>query len=349
MRFGLVFDDAFRDHRSPFPHPENAERLDAVLDGLRNAGLLDGATRIPARPARSDELVFVHDQDYVEMVLDAMENRSGFLDPDTFFSAGSRRASLLAAGGGIDLAAAVHSREVDWGWAVVRPPGHHAERRRPRGFCIFNNIAVAAAALLEGGARRVAIIDWDVHHANGTQDAFWNDPRVLLCSIHQWPHFPGSGRSEELGGGAAPGSTVNFPLPRGARDGDYLACFERVIAPLVAEHAPDHLLLALGFDADSRDPLAGHELTTAAFGSLAKRARDLARALCGGRITAFLEGGYDRRAIAEGSAAAAEALAGASKENDPTIPPGAEPSESGRSVIETTSGNIRDFWPGAGI
>jgi len=344
MKAGLLFDEMFNDHYCMYYHPECPERLGAVIRGLRGAGVWEGAMRVEAREASLEELARVHHRNYVANVLEVLEEGAGNLDPDTFFSPGTRRAALNAAGGGVDLARAVHAREVDWGWALVRPPGHHASIGRPAGFCIFNNIAVATAALLATtDAERIAIFDWDVHHGNGSQDQFWDNPDVLFLSMHQWPHFPGSGLSEQIGGAEALGRTVNFPLPAGCGDGEWLAVLEEVFTPLVDAFGPDHILVSAGFDAHADDPLAGMRVSSECFGWLASGLRELARKHCGGRLTLFLEGGYDLDALAESASTVARALSNP----DPIArPAGLDLTPGGRAIIDRTISAIAPHWPG---
>jgi acetoin utilization deacetylase AcuC-like enzyme len=343
MRFGLLHEDIFHEHVAPGYHPERPERLDAARQGLGAAGVLEGAVRIPGRAAEPAELERVHDPAYVAETLRALGSRSGYLDPDTFFSTDTRRAALEAAGGGIDLMAAVHERRVDWGFALVRPPGHHATWHRAAGFCIFNNIAVATASLIaSGAARRVAIVDWDVHHGNGTQDQFWDRPDVLFCSMHQWPHYPGSGLSHEIGGEAARGRTINLPFPAGCADADSLAALDEVIIPVIDAFQPDHIAISAGFDAHRRDPLAGLELSSRCYGELARTIAAAARRHCDGRLTCFLEGGYDLVALTKSIEEVARAL---SEEPGAPRPRTGTASPAGRAVIEKTLSNIRSHWP----
>jgi acetoin utilization deacetylase AcuC-like enzyme len=343
MKAGFLYDDMFNDHFCMHYHPECPERLGAAIKGLREAGLWDDAVRIAPREATLDELGRVHHPSYVEKVLEVLEEGAGHLDPDTFFSPGTRRAALHAAGGGVDLAMAVHAREVDWGWVLARPPGHHASNARPAGFCIFNNIAVATAALkAETDAERIAIFDWDVHHGNGTNDQFWDDPDVLFVSLHQWPHFPGSGLSEQIGGDGALGRTVNFPLPARCGDGEWLAVFDEVFVPLVNEFEPDHILVSAGFDAHADDPLAGMLVSTECYGALASSISALATEHCDGRLTLFLEGGYDLRALTDSCALVGGAL---SKRQSAPRPRGAEVTPGGRAVMDRTRAEIAPHWP----
>lgn len=344
MKVGFLYDDMFTDHFCMHYHPECPERLGAAIKGLKNSGVWDDAVRIPPREATLDELNRVHHPSYVENVLAVLEEGAGQLDPDTFFSPGTRKAALHAAGGGIDLAKAIHSREVEWGWALVRPPGHHATVGRPAGFCIFNNIAVATAALkAETDAERIAIFDWDVHHGNGTHDQFWDDPDVLFVSLHQWPHFPGSGLTEQIGGDGAPGRTVNFPLPARCGDGEWLAVFDEIFRPLVDEFKPDHIMVSAGFDAHADDPLAGMRVTTECFGALASGLARLAATHCEGRLTLFLEGGYDLQALTDSVGTVADALTG---QREIRLDKSAEVTPQGRAVIDATKAAIAPHWPG---
>ncbi len=313
MQPGILYDPAFLDHRcGAHDHPERPERLAAAIRGLKSAGIWQDAVQTTPRPAVSDELHRVHTEEYVSSVLRALDQGDfGNLDLDTFFSPGSRKAALHAAGGGADLALAVQRREIDWGFAVVRPPGHHASWSRPRGFCIFNNIAVAASNLIAaGGVKRVAIIDWDVHHGNGTQDQFWDNPDVLYISLHQWPFYPGSGALQEIGGPEATGKTVNLPMRGHSDDADYLAAFDEVIVPLLNAFSPEHIMVSTGFDGHRQDPLANILLTTKCFAEMAVRAKQAADRLCGGRLSIFLEGGYDLQVMEEGVLAMVRGIRG---------------------------------------
>jgi acetoin utilization deacetylase AcuC-like enzyme len=348
MDAGFAYSPLFLDHIADGYHPERPERLEALLRGLDRSGAWRASQRVAVREATVEELERVHDADYVARALRALRSDSwGYFDGDTFYSPGSCAAALTAAGAGIDLAHAVHRRDIGWGWSIARPPGHHAGRRSAAGFCIFNNIAVAAASLIaSSAARRVAIFDWDVHHGNGTQEQFWDDPNILFVSIHQWPHYPGSGFSTEIGGQNALGRTVNFPFPAGCGDRDYLSVIDSVFAPLARAFEPDHLFVSAGFDAHERDPLGGMQLSTQGYGDMAARLRDLASELCGGRITLFLEGGYDLQALTESAAAVSSALSG----GGPARPShGTGTDGAARRIIDLTMDSIRPHWPAAAL
>ena len=237
-------------------------------------------------------------------------------DPDTATSPGSYEAARLAAGSLLVVCDAVLAGRVANGFALVRPPGHHAERDRAMGFCLFNNVAIAAAWLRERGIARVAIIDWDLHHGNGTQHAFEDDPSILYVSTHQYPFYPGTGAAEEVGVGPGAGRTVNLPFPAGFGDAEYLRAFEQIVTPVVRQFAPDFVLISVGFDCDHRDPLGSMEVTPGGFAAMARACVQLARDAAQGRVAAVLEGGYDLRAIIEG----VDMTLGAMRGVDPGLP-----------------------------
>ncbi len=255
-------------------------------------------------------LARVHDAAHIETVESAVALGARVLDEgDTHISAGSFRAALAAAGGAVRAVDGVLEGTWENAFVAVRPPGHHAERAQALGFCLFNNAAIAAAHLREArGLSRVAILDWDVHHGNGTQHLFESDPTVFYASIHQWPLYPGTGRADERGIGAGEGTTLNSPQPPGAGDREWLQSWEETILPAVEAFRPDFLIVSAGFDAHARDPLAQTRLTTGAFAAMTESARELSRRCCGGRLVSLLEGGYDLDALAESVEAHLSAL-----------------------------------------
>ena len=306
----LVSDLRFRGHDPGSWHPECPARLAAVEERLATAGLLAQMRPVAPRPASPDELLRVHTAEHVHAIL-ALRGRATEIDPDTATSEGSVEAAELAAGGSAELVDAVLG-EGGAGLALVRPPGHHATPNRAMGFCLWNNVAVAAAHALEArGLDRVMIIDWDVHHGNGTQDAFYGDHRVLYVSTHQRGHFPGTGWINELGTGAAVGSTVNVPLPGGTVDGDILGVFRHLVRPLAEHFEPQLVLVSAGFDGHVEDPLADWCLTTRGYGQLAAAVAGLAHDVCQGRWAAFLEGGYRLDALAASVEEVVRVMAGA--------------------------------------
>jgi acetoin utilization deacetylase AcuC-like enzyme len=316
---GYVLDEIFVQHRAPSGHPERPARAEAVRDALNAAGIASRAKHIAIRPATDEELARVHGGGHLEELARKVSGETGWLDPDTYYSPGSWDAARAAAGSTTELANRVLSGELARGISVVRPPGHHATRDRAMGFCLLNNAAVAAASLRANGAARVAIVDWDVHHGNGTQDIFWDDPTVLYCSVHQYPYYPGTGAPSEIGGERARGATVNCGLPSGCGDAEYAAVFDHVIVPALVRFQPDVLIISAGFDAFVHDPLAGMRVTHAGFAAMAQRLRRAADRLCGGRVLAVLEGGYDLDGVGGGMAAVLGAFA------DDIAPAAAEP------------------------
>jgi len=255
---------------------------------------------IGAREASDEELARVHTPELIARIEDTRGTPHTRFDPDTAASAASCEAARLAAGGLIDLCEAVCAGEVANGIALVRPPGHHAERERAMGFCLFNNVAVAAQALRARGVGRIAIVDWDLHHGNGTQHAFEHDPDVLYVSTHQYPFYPGTGAAEEVGVGAGMGRTLNVPCPAGFGDGELTAIFDDLVVPALRVFAPEFLLVSAGFDCDGRDPLGGLQVTPAGIAAMARACAQVARETARGRIVAVLEGGYDLGALTDG-------------------------------------------------
>jgi acetoin utilization deacetylase AcuC-like enzyme len=296
---GLVEDPRFLEHRGPPGHPERPERLLAVSDALvaHRAALVP----IAPRPATDEELLRIHGRGHLARVAEGAGRAPTHLDADTFLSTRSLEVARLAAGATVDLARAVVRREVATGLAAVRPPGHHAEAGRAMGFCLFNNVAVAGRALqAEEGVERVLILDWDVHHGNGTQHSFEDDPSVLYFSTHQFPYYPGTGAASEAGEGRGTGATVNVPLPAGCGDAEYQGVFQRVLVPVARAFAPDVMLVSAGFDAHRDDPLAAMEVTQQGFAAMTSIVRALADELCGGRLVFVLEGGYAASGLREG-------------------------------------------------
>jgi acetoin utilization deacetylase AcuC-like enzyme len=305
---GYVLDEIFVQHRAPSGHPERPARAEAVRDALLAAGIQARGDQVAARPATDEELARVHAPAYLDELAKRIPGKTGWIDPDTYFSPGSWDAARVAAGSVCQLALDALSGAHQRGIAVVRPPGHHATRDRAMGFCLFNNVAAAAAAARAAGAARVAIVDWDVHHGNGTQDIFWNDPSVLYLSVHQFPYYPGTGAPTEIGGPQALGATVNVGLPSGAGDADYYAVFDHVFAPALDKFRPDLVFISAGFDAFEHDPLAGMRVTHAGFAAMAQRLCAVAERHAEGRIIAVLEGGYDLHGLAGGMSRTLEAL-----------------------------------------
>ena len=287
--------------------------------------------------ATEDDVLLVHTRQHLATVKKAAGGGGSWLDPDTFVSPRSYEIALLAAGGAI-AATRLWSRGLV-PFALVRPPGHHATPDRAMGFCLFDNIAIAAARLLAEGYERVAIVDWDVHHGNGTQAAFYDEPRVLFVSLHQWPHYPGSGFFSECGEGDAVGRTVNLPLPAGSTDADYASAFEVIVEPIVRQFAPQAILVSAGQDIHRADPLGGMLVTEAGFAGMALRCARLALDLCEGRLAFVLEGGYDRDATARSVEAILRAVA---DESAPAL--GAAGTERAAAAIAQARETQAAYW-----
>lgn len=311
---GIVLDERMLAHDPGRGHPERPDRLRVLRDRLRT---VPGLVHVGARPASEDELALVHDPALVEQVAATAGRACTILDPDTRTSPGSWEAARVAAGGLIDLCDAVRAGAVDNGVALVRPPGHHAEYGRAMGFCLFNNVAVAAAHLRERGIGRTVIVDWDLHHGNGTQHLFERDPDVLYVSTHQYPYYPGTGAAEEVGEGAGAGRTLNLPFPAGFGDQEFGRAFDELIMPICRQFAPEFVLVSAGFDCDIRDPLGGLAVTPAGIATMARACAELADECAGGRIVGVLEGGYDLEAIVDGVDALIGALRGDRRQHDP--------------------------------
>jgi acetoin utilization deacetylase AcuC-like enzyme len=332
-RLGIVADARFHAHDPGPHHPECPERL-AVLDGVFAAPDLAGCVRPAARPANEEELIRVHTPGLVRAVAASVERDRTSYDPDTSASAGTFEAACYAVGSAIDLADAVLDRELDCGFAALRPPGHHAEADRAMGFCFFNNVAVVAQHLrARRGLERILIVDWDVHHGNGTQHSFYRDDGVMYASLHQFPFYPGTGSAEETGRDRGEGYTVNIPMPAGAGHDDYMAAFRDLLVPVAREFSPEFVLVSAGFDAHREDPLAAVELDENSFARMTDALSGIAAEHCDGRIVLLLEGGYSLSALGRSVRATLDAL----RSPQPFEPSDGELSAWGRSAKQALS------------
>jgi acetoin utilization deacetylase AcuC-like enzyme len=319
----LLSDPACLEHDTGPDHPERAERLRAIEERLA-AEAPPGTARRSAGPAAVESIARVHERAYLERV-EALRGTFDELDADTPVSPGSVEAAFRSAGAAVGAVEAVVRGEARAAFALGRPPGHHAEADRAMGFCLFNNAAVAAAHARSAlGCERVLVVDWDVHHGNGTQHIFEHRADVLVFNTHQFPFYPGSGSATEVGFGEGAGFTVNVPLPPGLGDGDYLAAYRRVLVPVADAFRPDLVLVSAGFDGHRDDPLGAMNVTDDGFAALCGVVDGIARRHAGGRLVLLLEGGYDVDALARSVVACTRVLAGQAPPADPPPTGGAD-------------------------
>lgn len=306
MALLFVTHGAFMGHDAGSHHPERPARLEAVRAGIDAAGVTEAVIEVAPRAATEHELARVHRPDYIDAIRAICAAGGGPLDPDTWTSTGSWEAATRAAGAGLEAVERLDRGEADAAFCAVRPPGHHALAAQGMGFCLFNNIAVCAAALAERG-ERVLIFDWDAHHGNGTQATFWSDPRVGFVSVHQYPLWPMSGKLTDLGAGEGMGLTANVPLPPGATGDHVLRAIDEVLAPMAARLDPTWVLVSAGFDGHRNDPLTDLAYSAGDFALMAGRVQELVPA---GRMVAFLEGGYELDGLARSAGASVAAMLG---------------------------------------
>jgi len=341
VAIGIVADPVFQQHDTGPYHCECSERLAAVDQALNAWPGRGQALFMPLRPAREEELARVHHPSHLARIA-ATKGRMAQLDPDTAASPRSFEVALLAAGSLLDLCDAALEQQVQGGFALVRPPGHHATPSRAMGFCLFNNVAAAAAHLLAArGLKRVLVVDWDVHHGNGTEDIFFADDRVLYFSTHQWPLYPGTGPVQAVGRGQGEGYTVNVPLSPGQGDEAVIQAFSRLLLPVAQEYKPQFILVSAGFDAHADDPLGSMRITDQGFAALAQMLVELAADACPGRLVLSLEGGYDLAALARSVVAVLEALEG--QRQDALIAQAAQ-AELSPSVAKARQ-MAQNYWP----
>ena len=335
----LIHSDRFAEHQTPPGHPERSERAE-VLDAVANRWRRQGAEIVAPRAATREQLLRVHVGDYVQRIAETA-GRATALDADTFTSPDSYDIALLAAGAAVDAVERVLGGSHRAAVALVRPPGHHAERDRAMGFCLFNNVAVAAAHAHALGARNVAVVDYDVHHGNGTQHIFEADRHVLYVSTHQYPFYPGTGAADEVGRETGRGCTVNVPMEAGSVDEDYQTVFTRIVLPILRQFEPDLVLVSAGFDAHANDPLGGMRLSSGAFAAMTAELRAVADECCRGRIVAVTEGGYDLEALGTSLDASIAALQGS---NAPAWPSSGIASNRGRAAADTARQALGGYW-----
>jgi len=295
---GIVKDEIYLAHRPVRGHPESHRRLDAIYQMLDTPEMRTQFVEIDSRPAKQEELLWVHAPEHIERIAATAGKHRLALTADTHTSADSYHAARMAAGGLFEAIARVVEGDVDNAFVLARPPGHHAEKSRAMGFCLFNNVALGAAfARKVLGLKRVLIVDWDVHHGNGVQHIFEQDPSVFYFSIHQYPLFPGTGVFTETGRGRGEGHTVNIPLSRGYGDSEYLLLFDKILWPVARMFKPELILVSAGFDTHRKDPVGGMRMTADGFAALTRSLMELAEECCQRRLVMTLEGGYHLKAL----------------------------------------------------
>lgn len=310
MATGYVYHPIYLKHDTG-QHVESAARMEAIMAHLEATGLKSKLALIEPRPATVDEIAFVHKREYIKEIEETAAKGGGWLDPDTVMSADSYQAALYAAGGFIRATEAVMDGEVASAFALVRPPGHHATAGYAQGFCLFNNIAIAAKYALEKyNLERILIIDFDVHHGNGTQAAFYDNQKVMYISAHEYPFYPGTGDIDETGSGEGKGTNLNIPMPAGCGDDEYLKVFEKIIVPAARRFKPRLILVSAGYDGHWADPLAMMRVSVSGYAKMTAIIKELAAELCEGRLALTLEGGYNLKALAASVEATFDALLG---------------------------------------
>ncbi|HOP85219.1 MAG TPA: histone deacetylase [Syntrophorhabdaceae bacterium] len=340
MKTGIVREDIYMEHVMDYYHPESPERLKHIYSMLEEIGP-ENIERIPARDATHEEIAYVHDVSYIESI-SATKGKSVRLDPDTSTSPKSYEAALKAVGGLLRLIDAVMEGKVDNGFALIRPPGHHAERNRAMGFCLFNNIAIGARYLEKKyNIKRIIIVDFDLHHGNGTQHSFYRDATVLYFSTHQYPYYPGTGWIEETGEGEGRGYTVNVPFSYGMDDDDYMHAFKEVLVPITDMYKPEFILVSAGFDAHYKDPLGGMKVTEKGYAMMTRIMLDLAKKHCNGRIIYALEGGYGLEGLKNSVKAVIQELRGINAFDEYKQD---APSNEAVKIVERLKKTLSPYW-----
>ena len=340
MKTGILWDELFLKHDTGPAHPESKERLLSIRQGLESYPHLKDLKRLGLRPATETELRLVHPAAYIRNIQRSAGKPFTYLDPDTAVCDASYEVAIHAVGGILQMIESLMSGEIDNGFAFVRPPGHHAEPERAMGFCLFSNVALGAAyALNRFGLQRVLVVDFDVHHGNGTQKTFYDRKDVLFVSTHQYPLFPGTGAFPETGSASGKGFTLNFPLPAGTGDATYGRLFEDIVLPVAKAYRPQLMLVSAGFDAFLEDPLAGMRVTPDGFASIARHLKILADTVCEGRMVLVLEGGYHLQGLQESALRVLDQLCGHPGPMQPS-----DRSELFEAVLARARTQFRSWW-----
>ena len=341
MNVGIVRDEIFLEHITDDYHPENPNRLKyiyAMLNSIDKDGVIYAAPRV----ATHEEIALIHDPAYISSIAATDGKMQRRLDPDTVTSPKSYEAACLAAGGVLQLADMLFAGEIQNGFALVRPPGHHAERNKAMGFCLFNNIAIGARYLEKKyGLKRIAIVDFDLHHGNGTQHSFYEDSSILYFSTHQYPYYPGTGWYNETGEGNGKGYTINIPLSYGMGDDDYEYAFREVLIPITEQYKPEAVLVSAGFDSYYNDPLGGMAVTEGGFATMTRILTEIADKHCNGKVLCSLEGGYDLNGLTTSVKAVTMELKGT-----PMYTPDKQinPSNEIKEIIGKVKQVLKSFW-----
>jgi acetoin utilization deacetylase AcuC-like enzyme len=345
-RTGIVKDSRYLNHASGASHPESPERLASIYEMLDNPHISWKYVDIEPREARYDEIAYVHTPSYINYIAGTAGKNCVFLDSDTIAGPDTYEIAKLAVGGLCNAIDAVMTGEVDNAFALVRPPGHHADVENSAGFCVFNNVAIGAMhAMKKHGLKKILIVDWDLHHGNGTQNIFYSDRRVLYFSTHQYPHYPGTGSLHEIGSGQALGYTVNVPLRPGAVNGTFITAFRRVLEPIAQAFEPELILISAGFDTYYQDPLGSMRVTPEGFAAMARVLLNIADKCCAGRVVAVLEGGYHIMGLVRSVKATLEEMFDDTHWTDKRMDVmEQEADDENKPVIKSVIAGMRPYW-----
>jgi len=343
---GIVKDRFYLRHEtSPF-HPESPKRLEAIYKMLESPDMQGKFTEVKPRYATAEEISAIHKPGYIETVKKTAEMPHSYLDPDTETSPESYRAAKLAAGGFCSAIDSIVNNEVRNAFALIRPPGHHAESDQAAGFCLFNNVAIGAMhAIRSHGMKRILIVDWDLHHGNGTQHSFYEDNRIVYFSTHQYPFYPGTGSIHEIGRGVGLGYNINVPLPQGPGDAEFVRIYKKLLEPIALEFNPDMILVSAGFDIYYQDPLGGMKVTPSGFADLIRVLLNIADARCSGKLAICLEGGYSLRGLTDSVKSVLLEMHDDTHQSEAdisTLASSADPSVD--RIIEKVVEQVKPFW-----